>query len=464
MKTIKIVWLSIIRRKAKSFILFSIVFLMGNILCASLSISNSMEQLKEEFIKQVGYNITISSNPQYYGNKSYETNNQQLMNKLVDDIEKDREHNGLQYSDKNLLLDGLGSDNLIFQNNYIYQESNVYNGLLIYGISENKMVDILNNKIEMTEGRLFTESEMESGAKVLIIGEDYTYNNEKIKIGQKIPLSKVIIDKSNKEIKETELFEIVGIFKKKDVLDNDENYKVENYAARIYMPNKAILNTYEQMKNMKEKYPDAIQSFFLEMYQINFKFNNSQKENYITNFIEQNEELNKLYTIKTGKRIYDLINAPLNALSSTSNMLTKVSIISMIGLLSCTIFIFLKDRRYEVGVLYSMGEKRIKIVMQHLLEVLIISLTAITIAMYSGMNFANAISNKIIDQQIENSNHSIIEGYSQEEYLKKYETSMNKEFFVKVYGSITIIVVVSSLLPISYLLRLNPKKILLDIN
>ena len=81
--------------------------------------------------------------------------------------------------------------------------------------------------------------------------------------------------------------------------------------------------------------------------------------------------------------------------------------------------------------------------------------------MGSGQQIGKTIANQMIDNQLEASKYVYIEDLSQEDLLRNYETKFDITFIGKVYANIIVVVIFTSALPIIYILRLTPKKILL---
>ena len=61
MKILRRIFYSLTQQKRKTFLLFLIVFILGNILNASMVLSYSMNHVKDEFIERLGFRIYIES-------------------------------------------------------------------------------------------------------------------------------------------------------------------------------------------------------------------------------------------------------------------------------------------------------------------------------------------------------------------------------------------------------------------
>ena len=90
-----------------------------------------------------------------------------------------------------------------------------------------------------------------------------------------------------------------------------------------------------------------------------------------------------------------------------------------------------------------------------------IGLLAISLAMFSGYEIGKMYTNKMVENQLESSKYVYVEEYSQEKLLEEYEIEFDFDYIKNVYIYMIGIISISSIVPISYILKLNPKKILL---
>ena len=107
-----------------------------------------------------------------------------------------------------------------------------------------------------------------------------------------------------------------------------------------------------------------------------------------------------------GFRIQDLLGLykiPLRAISNVS-LIFEQSLFALIALILLSVGIFvtfnLSERRHEFGILIALGERKIKIVLQVCLEVLLSSLLAFTAALFIGNLFADTITSQLLYFQL----------------------------------------------------------------
>jgi len=160
------------------------------------------------------------------------------------------------------------------------------------------------------------------------------------------------------------------------------------------------------------------------------------------------------------------------------NMILIGTVGSSILILSLLLILFFRDRKNEIGIYRSLGERKGNIISQFLCEVMTVSFFAISAALFVG----NIVSTRISENMLLN-----------ELYLQQQYASVNRpQFVIPTFASVAIqneacmdtilrgfdvsltfaatilffsialgTVLLGTVLPILYLLRLNPKKILL---
>lgn len=156
------------------------------------------------------------------------------------------------------------------------------------------------------------------------------------------------------------------------------------------------------------------------------------------------------------------------------------SLIAIVVVLSLVITLFVRDRKHEIGVYRALGESRMKILMQMMIEVLGISLLAMILALFIGNVLSTALSRQILEKEIM---RTISDDYSTrvlseditfdleifdpgpmtiEEMLEAYDVTLDTQTIVAFFGFGILAISISTMLPIVYIMRLDPKEILLS--
>jgi putative ABC transport system permease protein len=142
--------------------------------------------------------------------------------------------------------------------------------------------------------------------------------------------------------------------------------------------------------------------------------------------------------------------------------------------------LFLRDRRHEIGIYSALGERKIRVISQIVFEVIVVAFTSITLSLFAGGLIASSISKKTLNNQMigdasgdDNSKPYIEYGSSSLDWMG-YGINVTSEDLMSAYkvsltGSTIIIfyiiglgtVLVSTIIPIIYITKLKPKKILM---
>ncbi len=118
-------------------------------------------------------------------------------------------------------------------------------------------------------------------------------------------------------------------------------------------------------------------------------------------FIKQAEELidTDTFSLQSNDQMYQQMLQPLNNVKGfAKNIIILVGVAGVV-ILTLIVMLSLKDRRYEMGVLLSLGESRIKLIGQFFIEIIICLVFALGIAGVTGNLVGNALGNQLISQQ-----------------------------------------------------------------
>jgi len=166
---------------------------------------------------------------------------------------------------------------------------------------------------------------------------------------------------------------------------------------------------------------------------------------------------------------------PIENVGSFSKTIVIIVAIAGAAILSLIIILSLKDRRYEIGVLMSMGESRFKIVSQLLAETLIVACIAFSISTFTGNAVAQKIGTNLLQNEInatENQKNSqpstsgvmmIGPGGTMDEKvdaIDKIDVGVNSKDLQKLYLIGFLIVILATAIPTISIIRFNPKTIL----
>jgi putative ABC transport system permease protein len=180
------------------------------------------------------------------------------------------------------------------------------------------------------------------------------------------------------------------------------------------------------------------------------------------------------YKVTVSSDAYDSVAGPIKFIGSLSNIILYVAIGATILILSLVVILFLRDRKHELGIYLSLGESKSKVVGQILIEVVSIALIAITLSLLTGNSIAESTSQSMMDLRNEitgnTDNGGVIyrdmgyyptNGVTEDDVLEAYKIEFSWDYVLILYGVGIGTVLLSSIAPMIYILRLKPKKIMM---
>ncbi len=233
-------------------------------------------------------------------------------------------------------------------------------------------------------------NKIENGALTCVLTSDiYLYKDgsfTKVEVGDHIKYSIAqVLDGEVNTYEEYE-FEVIGIL-------NGDKYRNHNDTigrSYVIIPEKTFMEIYEDVKSYKLSEFDYIQ-VYPSIITLN-SFNDIDK------FVEKIGELNEFgdrnYKYETALDAFYGFAGNLDTLSLNSDILFKFSFVVSILLTIFIVSLDLNRRKKEIGLLASLGESKVAIMVQLVLEYLIIIVFTMIIAAF----VSNIISNQFIDK------------------------------------------------------------------
>ncbi len=461
-------FLSMTRRLDKSLLLFLIVFILSNVMAGSIAISQASENVEATMKQQLGANATVEIDYE----KIQDWNEEQWQEliwvtpEMVDNIGALEQ---VKYYDYNIQAWMMGND---------LKEYNPNNGPTDYeayfevkGVHFAEVLDIATGEADLVDGRVFTQSEIDNNEAFALVSQQFAEVNN-LNLGDLVLLSQSFWDEEGEEIRQDFFFEIIGLYSPNvDLENNDDPNRWIDYTAfnRIYTSNGAVQAVNDWQNAMyAEIYPDMELNNFVYITPT-FVLNDPEA---VESFkVDALAFLPDYYRVRADADAYESVAGPINFIGSLSNMILWVAIFATILILSLVVVLFLRDRKHEFGIYLSLGEAKWKVLSQIVAEVFIVSFLAITLSMFSGTMIADATSQSMIDMGVgmDNPDDGWIEplyyyggnNISQEDVINAYDVNFNLEYVLVLYGVGLGTVLVSTIAPMLYLLRLKPKKILM---
>lgn len=118
-------------------------------------------------------------------------------------------------------------------------------------------------------------------------------------------------------------------------------------------------------------------------------------------FVKQANKLidTDTFSLETNDQMYQQMLQPLNNVSSFAKNIVILVAVAGVVILTLIIMLSIRERKYEIGVLLSLGESRMKVISQFFVEIFICMIFALGIAAASGNVVGNAVGNQLLSQQ-----------------------------------------------------------------
>ncbi|MGY5385970.1 ABC transporter permease [Bacillus spizizenii] len=331
--------------------------------------------------------------------------------------------------------------------------------LSIEGVISTALVDDFSDgDSKITDGRAITKSDV--GKKVTVINETLAEEND-VSIGDSITIESATDEDTTVKLK------IVGIYKTTSSGDDQaQNFSFLNPYNKLYTP-------YTATAALKgDGYKNTIDSAVYYM---------DDAKN-MDSFVKAAKKTSidfDTYTLNTNDQLYQQMVGPIeNVASFSKNVVYLVSVAGAV-ILGLIVMMSIRERKYEMGVLMAIGEKRWKLIGQFLTEILIVAVIAIGLASVTGNLVANQLGNQLLSQQISSSTDSTqtangqmpgggggmgggMFGHSSANVnvIDSLNVAVSMNDMLVLGGIGILIAIIATLLPSISVLRLHPKTIL----
>ncbi len=471
---------SIINKKIKYFLLFIIFFLLGNFLVIGIGINDASKMAvikSREMLNPIIIFEQVDDSPEDYG-IYYDDAIVEIINEIVLD-------------ERILVYNKITGMNMVVQNadavdiNVVDENiKQIENGVYISGNNTDSMFEIDDGSYEVVEGRFYTLDEIKNSEKVVLITNQFADLNN-LKIGDKLQfkgdnhdeLLKYFEDDFDPIIE----YEIIGIFNNNQIIEN-ENEDYINYNVML-APAKSFLDFEDNYRNADLQLASFIYGWKDEssmvksedMYDAELPIIKLKDPDDLASFVEDYEEMIlPYYTMNYNNELFENYGKPLDIITYFSNLILIAIVVNMILMFTAIIFLYVKMRDNEIGILLSIGIKKIEIMTQIFLEILIIGFLGISLALFSGSLLGNKFGNEIINISVVQNNINEYEDgdmfynhdkdyfseLTQADVFNNFDFNITKSLAISIYFMIFIIVLISCVIPSILIMIQDPNKIL----
>ncbi|MFK5883871.1 MAG: ABC transporter permease [Candidatus Izemoplasma sp.] len=460
---IKRAWISVRKNKGRTIILGIILFVIANLVLSSISIKTATEEATLQARISLGPEITLTTNStdlltyirayrDEYGTRPSQEEINELLEPITSDIafgiaesEYVTDFN-FSFGTSSQAVDflPLTSDGILdLANLNSISITGTYNPLLLDQFSDIGTYSLTAESGSFVGG--------ESG--VIIISDNLAYANN-LEIGDTISLAT--------DDYQTMEFEIIGLFQNIEILETSGKQVTDN---NVFM-------SLEDSLLLKGQDPDGIFTITTAKYYLYDPLD-------IDAFVE--ESTAAYAEISEGGLTFsdvnfDAITDPLDSVAQFSDIILIASVIASVVILTLLIINTLKERKYEIGVLLSLGEAKIKISGQYLIELLLVALIAFSLSISTSNFVSGYLGDMLLDNEISDAESSTTTSSSRGgggggsfittiplgdvDYVDEIDVSITLNDFLITIGIGTVIIFLSSVIPSLYITRYQPKKIL----
>ena len=187
------------------------------------------------------------------------------------------------------------------------------------------------------------------------------------------------------------------------------------------------------------------------------------------------------FSLDANNRLFQQNASSLESMQSFAKMFVWIVVIAGSAILCLILALTIRNRYYEIGVLLSLGQSKVKIIAQQLIEIGLIAVVAFVISLGTGQLTSHYMGNMLesssslnvmqMDQKGDqpNDNQQKTNTQTKENFLgnmiqgpsnQELDVSITGENVVQLAGVTAAICIVSIAVPAAYVLRLTPRQIL----
>ena len=462
---IKNALLSLKKNIGKTILLFVIIVVITNLVIAGLSIQSATQKSMDQIRSSLGNDVTLSvdfrnmmKNREPGAAVSNETS---LTTTMADSLKNLKYVESYNYqistsaNSNSISAVETASDN---SNNQPEQASNQGDFTIRANTTMEYLDSFTNSNYTLTDGRLLTSDDANTNNCVI---ETNLASDNDLSVGDTFTITTTVND-------ETIIQEltIVGIYEIQSTNEIGAAH-FNNPVNTIYTD----LSVGQTLTGSSENITSAI--YYLD-----------DPEN-AEAFVELAKKKSDIdfdtFSLDANDRLYQQNASSLESMQSFAKMFVWIVVIAGSAILCLILALTIRNRYYEIGVLLSLGQSKVKIVAQQLIEIGLIAVVAFVISLGTGQLTSHYMGNMLesgsssnvmqMDQKGDqpNDNQQKTNTQTKENFLgnmmqgpsnQELDVSITGENVVQLAGVTAAICIVSIAVPAAYVLRLTPRQIL----
>ncbi|GMQ61898.1 ABC transporter permease [Vallitalea sp. AN17-2] len=343
--------------------------------------------------------------------------------------------------------------------------------------------DFDNGSAELVEGEFPSIDQINSGENVVLVEETIASNNN-LKIGDTITNTVSVLDYEDVELE----LKIVGIYKTNEEVDQ----RLIGRGGASLLPQNRLYVPFNILKSIglsdEELEHLLITSNVIHLkdplYTDEYKIEAENKIKFNYGKLDANDDL------------YDSLMGPIEKLGVIAKIMVIIIAVAGAAIIGLITALTVNERKEEIGIMLAVGESKIKIVMQFVIEVTIIAIIAFILSSFTGSVIGEKISSTVLESDIisssDNNNRGFMMrsagqfsmGNSKSVNTRGNQVDMNTNrtqkndklslennkvdinfditALIQLFGLGLLMSIISTIIPSLYVMRFNPKQILIN--
>ncbi|EEG72941.1 efflux ABC transporter, permease protein [[Clostridium] hylemonae DSM 15053] len=411
----------IVRKKSQSIRLFIVFFILFTLVMTGITISNAAGKAADGLRNTLGGYFKLEEDPEYAGKR------EAITDTLAERIEK---LDGIERSNK-INTEYLYTPKLTLRAGRFSREGDIKAQMARFlGNSDSSLNEFfIRRSFCLTKGRHIGPGDVEKA----VISESLADINE-LDIGDFI--EGVLYTQDNSRVLGNYKWEVIGIFAENTVQESSgltaECDLRDNF---IFVDETSLMNVQtDESEENAGKYREAV--FFLE---------DPARSDQVVKEVFRLDGVNwDSFCIKENNKAYEKAAAPLKKLRLQTEVLLLMIIGISIVLVTLLLFMWMRERLREVGILRSIGISKLSVIGQHMTETLLVVLAALVLTVPATHLLTDYAQKRIADTDVvvedqKNELRQITDAPADseetEEYVEITVSVGRKEFwFVVLYG------------------------------
>lgn len=467
------------KQKAKTILLFVLFFIIANIAMAGLSVYRASEVAKQNIRAEIGASVVYSVNSVKLttdiksGLVEYETDASTLAGvPLLKNVQLLMNQDYVKSVDMIVHLEVVSE--LLEQYIYIPTTTGTGQGKVnstvptgdfsLKTYSSVTPTDFTNGNATLIEGRFANETEIVNASNVILVEKTFADNNQ-LKLGDSVELTEFNVAEALPVS-----FQIIGIYSSNIILDD----RVARSMSPALLPQNQFFIPFDSIENIMS---EPIEENLLLAGAV-FELEDPTYINQFKTFASEQIDL-KYGLIDANDALYNQLSGPIDSLGNLSGMMVIIVMVAGALILGLITALTVNQRKYEIGMLLAIGESKLKIISQFIVEVVIIAVIAFGLSIFTGIQAGKLISESVSIQPStavvgttstqggRGGSSKYTQPVLSNPSLSIDDVEINIELdgmsILLLLGSGLLISVISVIIPALYVTRYNPKQILNNI-